>query len=304
MGGVCSRKRGNQVNEDGVRVGVNRRYCKNGSSKWLQGTPFFRTTSGCQPEDVSCPSLMELCIHKARQDIDKYSSFSVLPRDISQQIFDELVLSNCLTETSLEAFRDCALQDIYLGDYLGVDDGWIDVISSQGSSLLSVDLSGSDVTDSGLALLKSCSNLQALTFNYCDHISQNGLRHLNGLSNLSSLSFRRSVAVTAEGMRAFSSLVNLHELDLERCSGIHGGFIHLKGLKKLKTLNIRYCKCVTDSDMQALSELSNLKELQVSCSSITDAGVAYLKGLQNLILLNLEGCQLSAACLNSISGYL
>lgn len=67
MGGVCSRKRGNQVNEDGVRVGVNRRYCKNGSSKWLQGTPFFRTTSGCQPEDVSCPSLMELCIHKARQ---------------------------------------------------------------------------------------------------------------------------------------------------------------------------------------------------------------------------------------------
>lgn len=36
------------------------------------------------------------------------------------------------------------------------------------------------MTDSGLALLKSCSNLQALTFNYCDHISQNGLRHLNG----------------------------------------------------------------------------------------------------------------------------
>lgn len=44
------------------------------------------------------------------QDIDKYSTFSVLPRDISQQIFDELVRSQRLTDVSLEAFRDCALQ--------------------------------------------------------------------------------------------------------------------------------------------------------------------------------------------------
>ena len=50
-----------------------------------------------------------------------------------------------------------------------------------------------------------------------------------GLSNLTSLSLKRSDAVTAEGMRAFSGLVNLEKLDLERCAGIHGGFIHLNG---------------------------------------------------------------------------
>lgn len=44
------------------------------------------------------------------QDINKYSSFSVLPRDLSQQIFNELVASNRLTETLLETFWDCALQ--------------------------------------------------------------------------------------------------------------------------------------------------------------------------------------------------
>lgn len=44
------------------------------------------------------------------QDIDKYSSFSMLPRDVSQQIFNELVSSHSLTEVSLEAFRDCALE--------------------------------------------------------------------------------------------------------------------------------------------------------------------------------------------------
>jgi len=77
----------------------------------------------------------------------------------------------------------CYRQDICLGDYPAVDDDWVDVISSQGSSLLSVDLSGSDVTDSGLGLLKSCSNLQALTFNYCENISDNGLRHISGKSS-------------------------------------------------------------------------------------------------------------------------
>lgn len=44
------------------------------------------------------------------KDINKYSTFSMLPRDISQQIFDDLVYSQCLSDTLLEAFRDCALQ--------------------------------------------------------------------------------------------------------------------------------------------------------------------------------------------------
>lgn len=56
----------------------------------------------------------------------------------------------------------------------------MDVIASQGSSLLSVDLSGSDVTDSGLIHLKDCSNLQSLDFNFCIQISDGGLEHLRG----------------------------------------------------------------------------------------------------------------------------
>lgn len=71
-------------------------------------------------------------------------------------------------------------QDVCLGDYPGVKDSWLDVISSQGSSLLSVDLSGSEVTDSGLAYLKDCPGLQGLTLNYCDQFSENGLKHISG----------------------------------------------------------------------------------------------------------------------------
>ncbi|XWS17071.1 hypothetical protein CRYUN_Cryun33cG0036500 [Craigia yunnanensis] len=93
---------------------------------------------------------------------------------------------------------------------------------------------------------------------------------LLGLMNFTSLSFKKSDAITAEGMRAFSSLVDLEKLDLERCSGIHGGFVHIKGLSKLESLNIRCCKCITDLDLKAISGLNNLKELQTSNSNITN----------------------------------
>ncbi|GJZ66602.1 ABHD17B-like protein [Tanacetum coccineum] len=73
------------------------------------------------------------------------------------------------------AFRGCSMQDIDLCECIGVDDSWMDVISSQGSSLLYAYLSGSYFTDCGLVHFKVCENIQALNFNYCDQISDNGL---------------------------------------------------------------------------------------------------------------------------------
>lgn len=67
-----------------------------------------------------------------------------------------------------------------MGEYPGVNDDWMDVISSQSTSLLSVDFSGSDVTDSGLVSLRGCKNLESLNFNFCDQISDRGLGHLSG----------------------------------------------------------------------------------------------------------------------------
>ena len=139
MGGVCSRKRDQQVDDDGIQIQVSGRY---GSSKWLRNS-FSRPVIDCQLGRGRCPSLMELCIHKIcevlalfsmfilgscsfvdlylmpnfifllpEQDIDRYENFSMLPRDISQQIFDKFVDSHHLTAASLEAFRNCAIQVI------------------------------------------------------------------------------------------------------------------------------------------------------------------------------------------------
>lgn len=73
-----------------------------------------------------------------------------------------------------------ALQDVDLGEFPEVNDSWMDIISSQGLSLLLVDLSGSSVTDNGLSLLKDCPNIQAFSFNYCDQISESGFKNISG----------------------------------------------------------------------------------------------------------------------------
>lgn len=141
MGGACSRKRDQRDNEDGLLRGLSGRYRKSGSSKWL-ATSFSRPAIDIKLGRGNCPSLLDLCIRKIcevpviyimfvqdinslsnlffpypLQDIDGYRTFSMLPRDISQQIFDELVYSQRLTDVSLEAFRDCNLQVAH-SDYL------------------------------------------------------------------------------------------------------------------------------------------------------------------------------------------
>lgn len=65
MGGICSRKRDQQVIEDGVPRGVSGRYHKSSSSKWL-ATALSRPVVNCQPGG-SCPSLLKLCVHKIRE---------------------------------------------------------------------------------------------------------------------------------------------------------------------------------------------------------------------------------------------
>jgi hypothetical protein len=69
-----------------------------------------------------------------------------------------------------------------IGEYPGVKDSWIEVIASQGESLLSVDVSCSDVSDCGLDMLKECPHVETLKCNYCDEISDTGFNSLSGTS--------------------------------------------------------------------------------------------------------------------------
>ena len=72
------------------------------------------------------------------------------------------------------------MQDVLLADYPGLEDSWLEIIGSQGESLLALDVSCSTVSDEGLAFLESCTNLQSLSLNSCEYISDGGLSTLSG----------------------------------------------------------------------------------------------------------------------------
>lgn len=61
MGGACSRKRNQWVDDDSMDGGASGRYCKSGSSKWL-GRSLSRASSDAKQGTGKCRSLMELCI--------------------------------------------------------------------------------------------------------------------------------------------------------------------------------------------------------------------------------------------------
>ncbi|GJT21028.1 F-box/LRR-repeat protein 14-like protein isoform X1 [Tanacetum coccineum] len=216
----------------------------------------------------------------------------------------------------LEAFQDCALQDITSGDYPGVDDNWLGVVSSQGLSLLSADLSGSDVTDIGLCHVKDCKNVEDLNMNFCDKISDVGLGCISGLKKLEALNINCCNCITDVDMKPLSDLTNLKELQISCSKVTDHGITFLKGLHKLALLNMERCP-ITSACLDSLLDRVGLHYLNVSRSNFTDEfstqvfkstkhGIqpvlAHLKGLTNLESLNLDSCMIKDGGLVYLSG--
>lgn len=66
MGGICSRNRG-QVVDEAPRKEIVRRYIKSGSSKWL-GSSYARQVECANATDTDdCTSLLEFCVYQICQ---------------------------------------------------------------------------------------------------------------------------------------------------------------------------------------------------------------------------------------------
>nr|GEU63249.1 hypothetical protein [Tanacetum cinerariifolium] len=240
------------------------------------------------------------CSRKQDPQITKTAAQGVVSRN--QQIFDELVYSQRLTEAHLEAFRDCALQDINLGECPSVDGNWLCVVSSQGLSLLSADLSGSELTDIGLCHVKDCKNLEDLNLNFCDKIMDVYVGCISGLKKLEALNINCYNCITDVDMKPLSELTNLKELKISCSKVTDHGVTFLNGLRKLALLNMERC-LITSACLDSLSdlhkamiflisslllELKSLKILNMGFNDISDVVLAHLKdgGLQSLAKLS------------------
>jgi hypothetical protein len=158
------------------------------------------------------------------------------------------------------------------------------------TTLRSLYLRGTQVTDDGLANLREFTNLRSLDLSGTK-ITDSGLTQLRGLTNLQSLDLT-GTKITDDGLANLRALTNLQTLYLYGAPVTEVGIAHLCELTNLKTLGLNGTQ-VTDAGLARLRELTNLSELSLNGTPVTDAGLAYIHKLTNLETLCLLGTRVT-----------
>jgi hypothetical protein len=153
----------------------------------------------------------------------------------------------------------------WLSDRIGIDyfghitSVWLFAISKETDAALVpvtrfaqlqwLSVTGSKVSDDGLAQLEGMTSLSRLDLDYTQ-ITDAGLPHLKGLRNLSVLNLS-GTRVTDAGLTHLMGLRNLAELDLAGTQMTDAGLAQLKALRLLSVLNVVNTK-VTDTGLSEL----------------------------------------------------
>ncbi|KAG2304547.1 hypothetical protein Bca52824_033198 [Brassica carinata] len=239
--------------------------CKDLESVRLGGFP--------RVSDPGFASLLHSCRNLKRFEVRGASLLSDLAfHDVtgSSCSLQEVRLSTCplITSEAVKKLGLCTnLELLDLGSYRSISDSCLNTVSAL-RKLISLNLAGADVTDSGMvALGKSDVPIIQLSFRGCKRVSDKGISHL--LSN--------------EGIISRT----LSTLDLGHMPGISDRAIHTitRHCKALTELSIRSCFHVTDSSIEMLATRKRqteggskqLRKLNVhNCVSLTTRALRWL----------------------------
>ena len=150
-------------------------------------------------------------------------------------------------------------------------------------SLRRIDSSTAVADESMKRLCVEMPRLEVLDLSSDSSLSPSGLAHLKSLTNLRSLKMEYSQH-TDTLLALLAKMPSLRKLSLLEGTMLSAaGFEHFKGgLAKLTELDIRYYHNITDDNLAALSGMTNLRRLEIYSLSVTDQGLAHLKGLTSL----------------------
>ncbi|KAF7667984.1 hypothetical protein LDENG_00037520 [Lucifuga dentata] len=160
------------------------------------------------------------------------------------------------------------------------------------SSLQTLNLDGTRVTEASLELLASHSSLSCLSLGGVPVVDGNHiLKIISGLK-LSHLTLPGRHAVTDSGLSHLSRLTLLSELDLTDYTQVTDqGVSQLSTMTRLKKLSLSNTQ-VTDAGLPPLSVLQELQELCLDRTAVTSRGVAALiTCLPHLQVLGLASTQ-------------
>ncbi len=173
-----------------------------------------------------------------------------------------------------------------------------------------VELSGTGVSDAGLAQIAGLPGVRGLVLEFCAGITDAGLQQVARLTELRLLGLA-GTPVSEKGLAALSPLKHLAALDLEVCENVgdaageplgqlsglralvlkktgfepqrltDAGLAPLSRLTALELLDL-YGNKITDTGLAALAPLTALRTLDLSLTPTSDAGLVHLRGLTRL----------------------
>jgi hypothetical protein len=166
------------------------------------------------------------------------------------------------------------------------------------SACATLDLSGTEVSDTGLSRLAKAKNLSTLLLNDT-RVTERGLAQLSALQHLEGLQLRRCKKLGAANPTGLSGLAKLRGLDL---TDTPIGDRQLAGLKlpsQITHLNLSNT-AITDQGLSHLVPLVHLIDLDLSGTQVAGPGLKYLGKLPSLSGLNLSRTPLADRDLQSL----
>jgi uncharacterized protein YjbI with pentapeptide repeats len=174
--------------------------------------------------------------------------------------------------------------------------GHIDQASS--GQVLTVDLTGTDVTNADLEQLQAFTQLLGLILTDTG-VSDDGLRHVAKLGTLTTLELYRT-SISDAGLEHLSNMNSLAGLYLKGTKITDDGLAHIAGLTNLALLSLSNT-AINDGGLKHLRGLSQLESLIVEDTKITANGlIENLSDLKKLELIAVGGTEMTANEINTI----
>ena len=157
-----------------------------------------------------------------------------------------------------------------------------------------VELVESKVVNDDLSLLSDLPCLESLDITGGE-ITGSGLVHLEKLKNLQRL-YLQEIPIKSDTLSHLSELKELDVLSLRNTEIDDTAMVHLKKLAQLTVINLSKT-AVTDQALKQVRVFTELDTLVLADTAVTGEGLVYLQPLKKLRTLNVDRC-------NAINGHL
>lgn len=168
------------------------------------------------------------------------------------------------------------------------DAGGVAIRDSAGK-ITGIDFRASWVTDADLRKLTRISTLSSLNLSLT-RVTDQGMQELRQLPGIVELDLRWAEYVTDEGVAAIKNWKKLKRLDLHGTKASDTSLEHISGIPTLEVLDVGSVM-LTDVGLERLAMLPNLKALTIGGNELGDAGLQAFRQMPGLTFLDLNGRQ-------------